>query len=88
VPPTLLELLGPGQLDTQGEGGGGPLGPPERTQVGVGMKPLATLYLGGTNKLIPPDGFWVGLAIEVFKELYLGGSDGFDLRGSGVPMGS
>jgi hypothetical protein len=64
------------------------LGPPERTWVGVGTKLLATLYPGGTKILTPLDGFWAGLAIEVFRALYPGGSDGFDLRGSGVPIGS
>ena len=64
------------------------LGPLERTWVGVGTKLPEALYPGGTKRLGPLDGLLVGLAIEVFRVLYPGGSDGFYLRGSGVPIGS
>jgi hypothetical protein len=62
--------------------------PSDKTWVGVGIKPLASLYPGGTKRLGPLDGPWVGLVIELLRELYLGGSDGFDLSGSGVPIGA
>ena len=54
-----MELLGPGQLDPQGGGGGGMLGPSERTWVGVGTKLLEALG--------PLDGFYEGLTIEAFR---------------------
>jgi hypothetical protein len=81
-----MELLGPRRLDPLG--GGGMLGPPDRTWVGVGTKLLVALYPGGTKILGPSDGPWVGLAIELLRELYPGRSDGFYLSESGIPKGA
>jgi hypothetical protein len=79
-----LELLSPRRLDPPG--GGGRLGPPSKPWVGLGIKPLITLYPGGTKRLGPLDGPWVGLVIELLRALYPGGSDGFGLDGSGAPI--
>jgi hypothetical protein len=83
-----MEILLLGRLDPSGGGGGGIIGPPERTWVGVGTKPLATLCLGGIKILGPPDGLWAGLEIEVLRSLYPGGSDGIYLEKGGVPIGA
>jgi hypothetical protein len=84
----LIEATWDRTIRSSSGGGGGMLGPRERTWLGVGTKLLASLYPGGTKILGLQDGLWEVLAIEVLRVLYLGGSDGFFLRRSGVPIGA
>jgi hypothetical protein len=62
---------------------------PSRENLGRCRNKLTGSIIPRRNKKIdPPDGFWVGIAMEVFKALYPGGSEGFGLRGSGIPIGA